>query len=929
MKFKILIDNVDMTENVSIPLSDQLTLDESLDFGSLKLCYLEKSEPYKPLTSVVITLDFENNTKEEYYYFIASDTCEEYIQTGKFTHTLMLIEQTKWLERFMGRTHPITQPKQSVVEPSYVVASKENLLNNTVEPVLLEDIKTPMKVGSFTFENAYTFLTRYVQQGVLNWRIRIYRNDKLIYEKEKELENVTLELTKGVYTVEYAGGYVASANYNVYYEIDVRENEIVTRPQKTITSEVNNVLATIETLWTNETPRFSFNQEQAEKYKDTIIPEITLTGTLFEQLKQIGSCIHSIPKLKNNVIYFIELGSEELAEGTTIKGGPLEQYMSSSQSFNIEQYAIAIDSNIDNFVNGDNIEYGSVVEPYVDGFKTVRTEKNTVQLTDDNILIETQYPIEKVISVVIGYLNKDEFINIDLKDYIYEGREYEALSSINDTYPFSKAYALRYDVGQKNIKGLNFKLPNAISYALENYSIINIVRNAQSRTATVDKIKELLLDLKIAEIKNLQFRVTYVPIINGRAKQFKTSIKDFTTMSVLPYNQSSQKINARAMGEAMRSAVEKLGNPELVKMFLIPTKSNYYLQDLQVGKMFDEQYYISVIKREFYYDFIKLELGLSKNFNKLNEYVGLDKQIRFYEISEQQVENTQILYEEFCVIGDTLNKYDENVAVSLTSIANSLTNVEQNKISSVMATGYSNGKQLEKIILPVVTYPIGNSVLITFGYDDNFSAGNRVVEKRSTTVQYQVQYTDENGEIDNLKIEYGQYHKDSSYSYTEVIAEGNSLPLADEVKYGEFSSNMNLEVVINKENRAVPTFNYMLHFVTNRDDIVIGEAMARYCYITSTDNNPVNVYVFDRKLSKYDYILEGGTLVGQLSVYEQAYKQYIKFNSISFNLQTPKKSWAVVKEIDGKKHLLFGQNINLLRTDIINLPKLNFTHILY
>lgn len=903
MEYQILIDNKDYTQYVSLPLSEQLALDRSLDFGSLKLNYTDIAEPIKPFTDVVIKLIWEDKTKE-LYYFVSNDNCQEIIQTGRYTHILLLIEQTKWLERFIGRTHPITQ-KLFAQQKVMATISKTGLIDRKKEL----NIKTPLVAGLVYFESVETFFNN-LGIDTNGGSLEVY-NDGVLFGTFTD--NTGINLTAGQWTFIYWSGNITSADTTrVTFYIDVvNENE---KPvSKTITSEVNNVLATIETLWVNETPRFTFDAEQAEKYKDVVIPELTLTGTLFEQLSQIGNCIHAVPRLRNGIIYFDEWGSEEITIAQQYWNTILGDYISNVQSFDIEQYAIAVDSNVDNLVNSDDDNFGSVIEPYTDGFKTVRAEGGVVQLKDENVVISTQYPIERILNVVVGYSNEDDFISADISSYVYPTAEYELLSSFSESYP-SKAYALKYEVGQKNITGLSFKIPDAISPIFSSYAIQNIIYRVNSSAST------------ISSLQKLQFRVTYIPIINGRARQYRNNIKDVSTSTTLAYNQSSQKINARAMGEAMKGAIEKLGNPELTKTYLIPQDLSGYTTAIKAGQKFDDDYYISIIKREYYPEFIKMELGLSKNFNKLNEYVGVDKEIRFYEISEKQVVNTQILYEEFCVIGDELDNYDGNVAVSLNSTAKALTGKQGEKISSVVAVGSVDGVDLQKVILPVVTYPIGNAVLMTFGYEDNYSAGANINRGTSTFQEY-VPYTDIWGEVSNLDITYGQYVKNNEFRYDEVIEEGDALPNADNIDYGEFKRNMNLKVVINKESRAIPTFNYMLHFVTNRNDIVIGEGMAKYFYINGTDTYPINLYVFDNKIGKYDYELQGGTLIGKLNGnYTISEKQYIDFGSFVSSVEG--KSWAVVKEIDGVKHLLFGQNKNITANSVINLPKLNFTHII-
>jgi hypothetical protein len=231
--------------------------------------------------------------------------------------------------------------------------------------------------------------------------------------------------------------------------------------------------------------------------------------------------------------------------------------------------------------------------------------------------------------------------------------------------------------------------------------------------------------------------------------------------------------------------------------------------------------------------------------------------------------------------------------------------------------------------LPVVAHQIGNSALLTVSYDDNYSAGKNIQRIDGGVFQYQVPYTDTYGEMDSCVLQFGEIGENPP-TYATTIKDGDALPLAEGVAYNGFYGKMQMELVINKESRAIPTINYMLHFVTNRKDIVIGEALPKYSYLcyqneTTWDKEKVSVYVFDRKLRKFEDVLNGGTEIGLLNG-QIVDKRYIEYET----MQTPIacKSWAVVIQIGDKKHLLFGQNKDIEANSVINLPKLNFTHII-
>ena len=99
---KVLIDNVDYSKYAVFPLKVQRMLDESLDQGTLTLKNLTQAKPFEPMTKVVID---DNIT-----FLIAVDnvTKNVYGKNERFQHDLLLIEETKELEKFFVDTCTFT-----------------------------------------------------------------------------------------------------------------------------------------------------------------------------------------------------------------------------------------------------------------------------------------------------------------------------------------------------------------------------------------------------------------------------------------------------------------------------------------------------------------------------------------------------------------------------------------------------------------------------------------------------------------------------------------------------------------------------------------------------------------------------------------------------------------------------------------------------
>ena len=93
----------DYTNHVHFPIKVSELLDEQLDEASLFLLRVDR-ENIPPLTKILIKFwnGDESSTPTQKTFFVSSDSAEELpVGSGRYAHELYLIEETKWLERFI------------------------------------------------------------------------------------------------------------------------------------------------------------------------------------------------------------------------------------------------------------------------------------------------------------------------------------------------------------------------------------------------------------------------------------------------------------------------------------------------------------------------------------------------------------------------------------------------------------------------------------------------------------------------------------------------------------------------------------------------------------------------------------------------------------------------------------------------------------
>lgn len=588
-----------------------------------------------------------------------------------------------------------------------------------------------------------------------------------------------------------------------------------------------------EPQWVPTTRKIPVLNGQALEFELIDAPEFQFTqSNLREILQGVGQFIHGEPRLNGNVITYDMYGG-------TLPASIPSRYASISLSQGIERFATSIDSNVGNLIDSINYSRGLRVEPYADGIKALRTEAVYARVEEDNMFIATDRPINSVEKAEF-YYDGDFY---DITPYIFEEADYGQMSSYSEAYPYSKGYAVYYTRGSNNIKGLNFKIPNAISTSVfSNYSIVNIIRSAMGNPTWTPP----------QDYATLAFRVTYQPMIAARVQQSKQNIGDVKEERSIAYNQGQNVIEAHYYGENMKGLIDRLGNVDKV----ITTAQYGIGTPPEIGTLWtenNEEYYVSSVAVEVNAFVTKMTIALTKNFNRYSEYVSLDRQKRQWEISERAAYDSFYSYRDYCVIGKPVSSSNDSLITNFGIIADILLQTGSYKPLTVMfLQGESEyGNQLQQVALACQALAMGNAAVFTASYMDNYSAGvattYRTVGNVSGYFTNSVPYSDFYGNFKYLNMQIAE-----SATTDNLAGISLSVPAAD----GLTPSNTRITtgdkpLLIEKGSTEVLNINYQIDFVTNRDEIIIGSAMAKNFVLGTQTGHGAKLYLLPDKISKY------------------------------------------------------------------------------
>lgn len=931
----IYINGINLTAFTVMPLKWGNFLDERLDemYIGLRHCPFEN---FKPLTPVEIhfsnelyfgstTVDTQTNIKR---YLIADDqnATENPVGSGLYDHDLYIIEITKLLECIAVDTNTITNDlgRSYTNNPQIlngdlnivtVIGSAFTVFNDFFFTPVNTPVNNPTAAGNFIYPSPANVFTLFYNQ----WKdytggatptsdyyapllsMQITKDGNSIYTSSWYWSNgwnITSNFLDGFVGSVDAGNYqillkcellyyewqssssggsfsLAANKYStLQYNFVVVENQYPLK-QWTITDVINRLCDIAEPIRQGETPRFVLQGaesgvpyaagSQAELFDNVLAPQFSFTKSTFREcLQQCGKVIHGEPRLDiatnadGSFYYQISFDLYGQMEQSNISVMP---YIAKTVSQVVDSYASQLDSSAENLVNQLDKYSGVIVEPYREGYKTVRTEMLYVRITEGNMLIPTQCLINTIEKLECGFVPNNTSLgqNIDITPYVFESSIYNTqLSSYSSQYPYSKAYGITYTQGQKNLTALNFKTDNPIDPIFNQYAIINIIN-----AVTNSNITSLDDDYPL-----LAFRVTYTPFYNSRVGQTKLNYGDYPYAATLIYNQQANVIESRYYGENLKGTIARLGNVEksitynLARISEIPA----------AGQLFDSDYYISAVSVEFLPTYIKCTLGLSKDFNRLSQYIGISSVKRFYEVSQGQTVERNTLWNEYIVVGDQLTPDTDcyTGANMMQAIANTF---EQEStflpLTNVTAWGESyGGSVLPVVSLPVISSAFGNSIAFLWTYEDNYSAGAVSTYQTNTytptgkddpiTVsgyfQDNYKYTDYYGKMYyyNFDLEEAGTAITSASQQTSI---GTSLPEGTQptTASGYVSTVGQSPITFRKDNREKPQCNFQIDFVSNRDGLIIGSALAAYCSAVRTPDSSLSalLYIFDQPLNKF------------------------------------------------------------------------------
>ena len=723
---------------------------------------------------------------------------------------------------------------------------------------------------------------------------------------------------------------VTQLRNNVYeHEITLVENvarfDVFYPADRSFTRVPSQTLGDILNVYKRELEAYhgisiDFDTEQA--WTDVLMPEKEFIGVNFSVIiTDLFRRINAHPKVERNdniwEIYPLYYST---------RNNPIndvsESVISRMQS---KDYATKVKAQVK---NGIYERYEEVWFPSSDG--SVLPKSSTPQVITSNLRYELDSPIIQIIKAVVpqleidlitapegeeyitgnietpsvelgsasdyySYIN-DEYnggsddietitVDVDITDYVVTKQEWETLDTVQDIKSGqlfktdNNRNHIYYQIGSRYIENLYASNTHNVALFFEGNTeyLINAINRVLYKTYVEDGEYSAALISFGTRTKNVPLRVQYLrqrdlDIVHQR--QFNGAMNDSTFL----HTQRDSYTEIARYKNNLKGISNRLGNQAYDKSKTFALDETPY----QIGDFDSEGNVIVRVKNTFTNGYIICEYTLSQNFANIDGG-QITAQPSPFTISRKRA-NTNLIVNDYCEISETnktnTSRLEAPARRSITSVlSDDRTDGKPIHFGLFLPQlGVGRREETDGIIMPVFSGAGGNTMSFHVKFDDVQKAGDRFTTNFAAPITYTYRLNESGvaGTVDDYTL-----------FYTEEVdvVDSGSYPLNE--RYRDFQLKALTDTTVSEpvdlDINASFAQTYHVHFVTDDDQIIIGNAMAKYnpLHYRDLDNlDALKIVVGAKPFTIYDdTVRDSDTTTTSITFSTSTISNLITFNS--------------------------------------------------
>lgn len=676
----------------------------------------------------------------------------------------------------------------------------------------------------------------------------------------------------------------------------------LTRKGITLSHQVTRLLTNAEPRLTTENGRFTLHyatDSELGKYssEDFFFDNITLREALY----RIFEVAHIVPYVSeisviNGDITDIVIGHKSKNEFTPITDlSGYGEYMGDEGEVSIDNYFGTLKARGYNSVSKNRIKTGVVP------FSTTEETMNS-----DNMIADFRLPIEDILKFNVGSFNlavsikagmiggePDEYTGIipffwDFSKMVVDGVTYDMLSvdEQQNHLPYtkgdsvvdvSKKYKLLIFTQSTLRKNITDDLAKGRSSQLWEYLVTNNVslKNSAGESST-SYLAMPAIELDITtSLTGLFFQSEFIPRIDTLIEVSKPGVYDNDRLKIgILDGQNANSIDIVRHGRTLGSLARRTGNEELMLDFhcddfsqLMPVMGKF--SGLTGRYSYLNGYVITKREHSVYDNQIKVRYYCTKDYQAINERIGVNREKRLYEIPLEATDCP--IHIKYYVTATRYRPATSKQAFSPDFASRLITGIldwgrnEDSRISYMYFKCPEAGLNKTQVYaLPCLAYGADKNVVLMAQPLDNYSAGyTRGGRKLDFIAGGGVQmifnpYVNSYGEATNFSL----YLASKQGVDNNIASGGGTYPKI--TIGGEETRTAPIDIKYYKDRTQRPVFFVSFEFLPKQDsygEIVFGEAVATQNAFVISETQPKHlVYVGDKPYETGDTKVNGDIL---------------------------------------------------------------------
>lgn len=661
------------------------------------------------------------------------------------------------------------------------------------------------------------------------------------------------------------------------------------------------------------------------KSEDFFFENVTLREALYRlfEVAHVRPYVKNITFVKGDIskIDITHISKVQFSEITSLSNAG--EFIGDEAEISIDNYFGTIKARGYNSIPKNTIKTGEL--PFT---------TSEAQLTTNNMIADLGFPIEDIKSFKLGgskirisvtyYRNTVQeltYVDLayfyDITDKIVDNSIYSLLSKDeqnltmpytkgDSTIGFSKSYKTLLFTHSSISEILNLDLKKLGNSDIYKYCKENNIADTSGTTGYLSNVA--ITDIKFTNgIESLFFQAEFIPRFNTVIEISKPGVYDNDRLKVtMPDNQSANSIDIARYGRSLSGLARRTGNEEITLNFICDGFNNLLPVMGKFTGLIGRNSYLNdyvITKREYavYDDFLKVKYYCTKDYQAINDKIGVDREKRLYDIP-LEASDCPIFIKYFITLNSTAqtNKTEFTVPILFNAVKNLVVNEydNENRFNYLyLATNEArtaqtiNGEEVTQLdknqyfALPLLPYASDKSVILAAQTLDNYSVGySRSGRKLSYWGGGGMQmlynpYTDKNGECNGFTL--------CLASRQSVVKNIDKYPKV--TKGDEKLISNDLIVFYQKDRTQRPVFFIAFEFLPSKElygKVVFGEAAASQNFLV-VGEEPKKRYVY----SSSEIYREGETKIKGTQVCEV-------FNNLvpSYNATTRTAFFTVMKD---------------------------------